>query len=127
MLVLEHLSSNPVEGVEVLHPFVARGRQRELADRYLIECPAVFTLRCNLPEERFKGLLNALSQVFFRANSFNGHYPMMSESSTQSHASVKNAQTKKEAGVEGGLIRLSPGSVFSPKSVLNMVKGIFRG
>ncbi len=126
MLVLDHLSSNPVEGVEVLHPFVAQGRQRELANRYLIECPAVFTLRCHLPEARFKALLYALSQVFFRANSFNGHYPMMSESSAQSHASVKNAQTKKEAGVEGGLIRLSPGSVFAPKSVLNMVKEIFR-
>jgi cystathionine beta-lyase len=126
MVVLEHLSNNPVDGVEILHPFVAKGRQRELANRYLVGCPAVFTLRCHLPEERYQNLLEALSGVFLRANSFNGHYPMMSESSTQSHASVKDAQAKKDAGVEAGIIRLSGGSVFAPQTILNKVKSIFR-
>jgi len=125
MTVLEYLSINPVDGIEVLHPFVARGRQRELAHRYLVNCPAVFTLRCHLPDDRYQSLLNGLSTVFLRANSFNGHYPMMSESSTQSHASVKDAQAKKDAGVEGGIIRLSAGSVFAPKTLLNKVRSIF--
>ena len=121
-VLVEYLSRNPIEGIEVLHPFVAKGRKRELAERYLIACPAVFTLRCELPAERFSALTESLSKVFLRANSFNGAYPMMSESAKQSHASMKDSGAKAAAGVAGGLIRLSPSSIYPTEDMLEVVK-----
>lgn len=120
--LVEYLSGSSLDGIEVLHPMVARGRQRELAERYLVSTPSIFTLRCELPQERFEALTERLSKVFLRANSFNGPYPMMSESAKQSHASIKGSAAKEAAGVGGGLIRLSPGSTETTEGLVDEVK-----
>ncbi len=124
--LVELLSGSSLDGIEVLHPLVACGRQRELAQRYLRTVPAVVTLRCSLPQERFEALSERLSELFFRANSFNGAYPMMSESAKQSHAGIKDADAKKAAGVAGGLIRLSTGSIDSTEEIVSQVKSLLR-
>lgn len=120
--LVEYLSNDTIPGIEVLHPFVATGRQRELAEKYLHGYPAIVTLRCALPHERFEALASALSTVFIRANSFNGVFPTMSESAKQSHASVKDAQTKAAAGVSEGLLRLSPSSLYPEDTIVERVR-----
>lgn len=120
--LVEYLSNDPIPGIEVLHPFVATGRKRELAEKYLHGYPALVTLRCSLPQERFEALASALSEVFIRANSFNGVFPTMSESAKQSHASVKDAKVKQEAGVSGGLLRLSPSSLYPEETIVERVR-----
>jgi cystathionine gamma-lyase len=124
LTIVEELTREPVAGIKVLHPLLTTYKDYERAQQLLLRAPAVFTLECALPPERYASLIGRLEKVFIRSNSFNGVNPQLSESTKQSHAGVKSADQKREAGIVTQLVRLSPSSTYSPADIADDFRAI---
>ncbi len=124
LTIVEELTREPVAGIKVLYPFLMDYKDHRRAQELLLRAPGVFTLECALPPERYASLIGRLEKLFIRSNSFNGVNPQLSESTKQSHAGVKSADQKREAGITTQLVRLSPSSTYSPADIADDFRAI---
>lgn len=123
--VVELIRRERHEGINVLYPFQPESKDFQLAQELLLRPPGVFTIECNLSTDRYAALIDRLGELFIRSNSFNGVNPQLSESTKQSHASVKSDSQKKDAGITTQLVRLSPSSTYSPADMVENMRELF--
>ena len=124
--IVELIRTERREGIDVLYPFQPESKDVVLARELLLRPPGVFTLECHLSPDRYTALINRLEELFIRSNSFNGVNPQLSESTKQSHASVKSDSQKKDAGITTQLVRLSPSSTYSAADMIENMRGLFQ-
>jgi cystathionine gamma-synthase len=117
LAIVDALTTDPTEGIKVLYPFIKGVKDYQRAQELLLRAPGVFTLECAVSPERYASLIGRLEKLFIRSNSFNGVNPQLSESTKQSHAGVKSADQKREAGITTQLVRLSPSSTYAPNDI----------
>jgi hypothetical protein len=111
-------NDSPTEGIEVLYPENIGVDREGNTSAYLIRPPGVFTLQCRLPVGSYAALVRHFDDKLIRSNSFNGSVAQFSESTKQSHASVKDGGQKANAGIVEQLIRVSPSSTFGASTMV---------
>lgn len=115
----------PTEGIDVLYPENIGIDREGNTSAYLIRPPGVFTLQCRLPVGSYAALVRHFDEKLIRSNSFNGSVAQFSESTKQSHASVKDGGQKANAGIVEQLIRVSPSSTFGAQTVVRKFAEMF--
>ncbi|MEY4668989.1 MAG: hypothetical protein RL518_1688 [Pseudomonadota bacterium] len=112
------------DGIEVLYPENIGVDTPGNTSAYLMRPPGVFTLQCRLPVGSYAALVRHFDDKLIRSNSFNGSVAQFSESTKQSHGSVKDGAQKLSAGITEQLLRISPSSTYGPKTIVGKFEEI---
>jgi cystathionine beta-lyase/cystathionine gamma-synthase len=116
---------SPTQGIDVLYPENIGIDRADNTSAYLMRPPGVFTLQCRLPVGSYAALVRHFDEKLIRSNSFNGSVAQFSESTKQSHASVKDGGHKANAGIVEQLIRVSPSSTFGAQTIVRKFAEMF--